>query len=171
MESLFSWVSASVAVQSRGLDAGIGDPSPQLSLDKAPLGKGLRLVRYEDAPPRSARPRIFIHAVCRKTGGRYLVVYRADPFGSRYYASGAYRLPEDFLADGTAPAADADGSELSGPAPCPYCGNEAMVYCHVCRTSYCWDANDDSDEYSCTGCGRTFSLCSGGSFNVPGSQG
>ncbi|MDR1041691.1 MAG: VWA domain-containing protein [Deltaproteobacteria bacterium] len=171
MERLFSWVSASVAVSSRQLDASGGDQSWIVNLEKAPLQDGLRLVKYGDAPPRCARPRIFIHGVCRNTGRRYLIVYRADPFSRHYVASGTHPLPADFLKDGAAPGAPADGSLLVGSAPCPFCGNDGMVYCHVCQSSYCWDTDDPSETYTCTGCRRTFTLSSDGSFNVPGSQG
>jgi hypothetical protein len=171
MERLFSWVSASVAFSSRALDGGQGEPSPGLSLEKAPLQEGLRLVRYGDAPAACARPRIFIHGVCRNTGGRYLIVYRADPFSRYYLSEGTHRLPEDFLADGAAPAPPAEGSLLTGPAPCPHCGNEAMVFCHVCGVSYCWDADDPAETYRCTGCNRTYTLSDEGPFEVPGSQG
>jgi uncharacterized protein YegL len=171
MERLFAWVSASVAVSSRA--AGTQDPAEHwtVNLDKTPMQDGMRLVKYGDAPPRRARPRVFIHGTCRKTGGKYLVVYRADPNGPLYVSQGTFPLPDDFYTDGKASAAPADGSLLRGPATCPYCGNDGMVYCHVCKTSYCWDSEDSSDSYHCSGCGRTFELSSDGSFDVPGSQG
>ncbi|MDR1314054.1 MAG: VWA domain-containing protein [Deltaproteobacteria bacterium] len=171
MERLFSWVSASVAVSSRQLDSGEGADPWTVNLEKAPLMEGLRLVKYDDAPRRPARPRVFIHGTCRKTGGKYLVVYRADPGSDLYFSAGTYPLPDDFYSDGKAAGPQADGSLLRGRASCPYCGNDGMVFCRVCKTSYCWDPEDESDAYHCTGCGRSFELSSDGSFDVPGSQG
>jgi hypothetical protein len=171
MERLFAWVSASVAVTSRAVGTGAdGAAHWTASLEKAPLKDGIRLVKSDDAPPRAARPRIFIHGTCRKTGGKYLVVYRADPSSSLYVSQGTFPLPYDFYADGKA-AAPADGSLLRGPATCPYCGNDGMVFCHVCKCSYCWNSEDPADSYHCAGCGRTFELSSDGSFDVNGSQG
>ncbi|MDR1081483.1 MAG: VWA domain-containing protein [Deltaproteobacteria bacterium] len=171
MEKLFAWVSASVAVTSRAAGTGDGADHWTVSLEKAPMRDGLRLVKPGDAPPRAARPRLFIHGICRRTGGKYLVVYRAAPSGGLYVSQGTFPLPDDFYADGKAPSAPADGSLLRGPATCPYCGNDGMVYCHVCRSSYCWKSDDPADSYHCTGCGRSFELSSDGSFDVSGSQG
>lgn len=169
LESLFSWVSASVAVSSRAPDAGDGEAFG-VNLEKAPLTGGLRLVKYEDAPPRCRRPRVFVHASCRQTGRLYLVVFRADPGGDVYRFDSSHPLPEDFLSEGTAPASPADGSQLLGPNPCPYCGNRLFVYCGACKMSHCWDG-DSSMPYRCPGCGLVSELESGDSWDLPGSQG
>ncbi|MDR3153056.1 MAG: VWA domain-containing protein [Deltaproteobacteria bacterium] len=172
MEILFSWVSASLAVSSQAAGAGECDGSPAVSLEKSPLREGLTLVKFGEAPPRSSRPRLFLHRVCQRTGGLYVAVYRSVAGTGRYLASGTHPLPEDFLQDGAAPADPVDVSLLAGPETCPYCGNMGIFYCDECRTSYCFDVKDSSGTCYCRGCGKTYMLGDGNeSFDVPGSSG
>ncbi|MDR3153055.1 MAG: VWA domain-containing protein [Deltaproteobacteria bacterium] len=171
LESLFSWVSASLAVSSKAAEAWEGDGGPAVSLDKAPLGNGLSLVKAGEEPARPPRSRLFLHRACQKTGGLYLAVYRPVPGSGKYAAAGTHPLPADFLSDGAAPGPPVDVSWLTGTETCPYCGNAGIFFCDACKATYCRDVRDMSGNYACSGCSKTYRLSYGGSFKIPGSSG
>ncbi|MDR1041690.1 MAG: VWA domain-containing protein [Deltaproteobacteria bacterium] len=152
MQTLFSWVSASLEVSSKAVGAGA---DPGVSLDKVPQGKGISLVKKDDPAPPKARARLFFHVNCIDTGKKYLTVYLATGNDKEYAPSEAHPLPDDFYRDGEAPAGTAAGVSLKGCSKCPFCGAGRLFFCKNCKKVYCWNG---SSNFYCPGCNRNYEV-------------
>jgi uncharacterized protein YegL len=174
IQSLFSWVSMSVGASSRAAgegDVAVGAGSGgRISLEKAPLGKGLTLVKDGDALPPRPAPRMFLHVTCSTTRDRYLAVYRPRPSDGRLLPVGAHPLPPGFFADGdgAAPGASA-GVTFAGHPICPLCGADSAINCGACSTMYC--IRNDAKSFDCPGCNKVYGIAHVNGVEVNPSRG
>jgi uncharacterized protein YegL len=167
---MFSWVSASIGVSSRAADATTsGAPGGGVILDKAPLGKGLSLVKDGDMAPARSPARLFIHVRCPETDGNWLAIYRAGSGDRTYDAHEAHRLPEGFYRDGEASGAPAEEVALRGSPGCPYCGATQIYFCSYCFKAYCFKPGATS--FYCPTCRETYGVFYGERLKAPTSQG
>ncbi|MDR1038448.1 MAG: VWA domain-containing protein [Deltaproteobacteria bacterium] len=163
IQSLFAWVSTSLDATSRAPGSGV-------DLSKAPLGRGLTLVKKGEAVGRNACSRLFLNVTCAETGKMYVAVYRAPASGNTYTFLGAHKAPDDFCSDGEARGAVESGIRLIGNQECPYCGAKTLFTCKVCKNTYCFRYGPKTVD--CPGCDKTYAVAyrSSGSTVYP-SQG
>ncbi|MDR1041689.1 MAG: VWA domain-containing protein [Deltaproteobacteria bacterium] len=165
MQTLFSWVSASLEVSSKAAGAGA---DTGVSLDKTPMGEGISLVKKGDAAPPKAASRLFLHVACSDTGKRYLAVFRSSGKPGVYDAVETVPVAEDFYRDGEVRAADMAGVSFRTVPPCPFCGASVLFFCDVCKTVNC---SRGAGVVYCQGCRKTYQTQFTGSVNVRPSSG
>jgi uncharacterized protein YegL len=167
--TLFAWLSASLTVSSRAAE-GPGPAAGEVSgFDRLPEGKGVSLVKKDAPAPSRGSPRLYLHASCLKTGGKWLAVYRARDKAGDYGFLEAHRLPGGFYGDGEARGPAVEGARLLGDRVCPCCGGKVVFFCQECGGAYCIERGAKSVD--CPGCKRTYDLEYTSKVKVTGSEG
>jgi uncharacterized protein YegL/DNA-directed RNA polymerase subunit RPC12/RpoP len=167
LAKFFVWLSSSIGAHSQAVSS-----DRAVDLLKRPLPQGIELVKSGEIRRGSnKKPRIFIHARCRKTKEPYIMVYKFDEFSGEYHASESHPLPPDFFTGGSASQPKLDSDQLNGSAPCPYCGSPIWYSCGNCENIACWDADDPAKRLVCPSCGESGGRPVVSAFEVKGSEG
>ncbi|MDR2339101.1 MAG: VWA domain-containing protein [Deltaproteobacteria bacterium] len=167
IKDLFIWLSASVQYQSVSVN-----PDQLVSLDKIPLKKGMELVRPDNIPKPSEKPRLFFHILCSRKRNHFLARYAYSPETGFYQPGESLPLPEDFFSEGKAKGAPIDTSELEDAPTCPFCGGNDFAACPRCGTVFCLHVGDTQvDCPSCSAHIRFKADGDGPPLIIDGSQG
>ncbi|MDR2643586.1 MAG: VWA domain-containing protein, partial [Planctomycetaceae bacterium] len=123
LSAFFKFVSQSVSTASQAVDK---NSESKISLDKLPVGSGIKVVDVTTPQPKIEPNRfVFLHCRCTNTKKFYLMKYVKN--NNNFKIAGAFPLDEFDQTAGPGVVVAAD--QLTETAPCPYCGSPRVGKC------------------------------------------
>ncbi|MDR0550070.1 MAG: VWA domain-containing protein [Deltaproteobacteria bacterium] len=167
LAKLFVWLTASI-------QKSVVSPDMALTLEKTlPKDMNLRLID-RDKPPKfqNLRPLLYIHGICLKEKGHFLLKFRFSSQRGFYLFEKSDLLPEDFFEDGAMKSPPVEAEMIPSEIDCPYCHNSGWGKCGFCGHIFCLNLENPPPELTCPFCQSRLRLAeSEGSFSIDGSVG
>lgn len=151
IKRLFIWVSGSIQTSVMSL----GSLADQMGINMDLKPDGVYIAEpgsiEEYTGPEMT---IFLKSYCGKENKPYLIRYRYDLEQSAYIPVKIHKLEaEDGEADIHVDSPRIKASQIHGIMPCPYCGNESMMFCG-CGEKICLP-RPHGEEWYCIRCKRS----------------